>query len=391
MLFIEKMQSQLEKKDNLKLILEKRKNIKLLDDLTKQEEERFLFLLKKVNDSAEKAAKYLYDHMDLWYSLGLVDEFSDEFNCEYYTYGGPLEVRENFYAFFDEIVMDPKTFEFNILELKNIMEIKLENNKPIFYIPPKKKKERKGWIKRNEYKRFPLEKLIIEWGTLFLIYNLHNLISKDEKIITFYEEKYENKIVRAVNNIIRALEYIIYETKKTYYLYSTKNIYSTKEKIEKELFVKNKLRLPTFDVLKRDNRYIKRLEADSSYNPFQDLKDLIEKLKILDFTKNNHEEIKLKTLINTKKIYDDIGTLREKLQNDFFKIINEVIQLDEELENDILKLIEIVTNPVLCGIENFIIGKNIKYYIKIELEEEEYDFWSLPQKYSYFYLAEIIN
>ena len=64
MLFIEKMQSQLEKKDNLKLILEKRKNIELLDDLTKQEEERFLFLLKKVNDSAEKAAKYLYDHMD---------------------------------------------------------------------------------------------------------------------------------------------------------------------------------------------------------------------------------------------------------------------------------------------------------------------------------------
>ena len=90
--------------------------------------------------------------------------------------------------------------------------------------------------------------------------------------------------------------------------------------------------------------------------------------------KNNHEEIKLKTLINTKKIYDDIGTLREKLQNDFFKIINEVIQLDETRKMILLKLIEIVTNPVLCGIENFIIGKNIKYYIKIELEEEEYDF-----------------
>lgn len=222
-----------------------------------EKEKELFFLLKKINDSAEKAAKYMYENIELWYGLG------SKSNSYFFE--------EEIYNLLDEIVINPETFKFNTEELTNILETKIDKDTSCIVTGIKKKKdnERNGYLQREKYRSDQLEKLIIEWGTAFFIYNLLILLQDYYIEVINSKEKYNFKLSEGIENIYEQLFKISNEADSMFYLYTSHIIENTQGRFEfseynfdeDEYYFDEKIKkLPTFEILREDNKYIQWLK-----------------------------------------------------------------------------------------------------------------------------------
>lgn len=269
--FIEKMQKRM---GNKKEKTPKRIKKELLFLIHKIKEREFLFLLKKINDSAEKAANYVHKEIETQYTLRFLEEIlfiqrneweiiqRDEWE-EFFT-----KMIRYFCKLFDQIIIDPKTFEFNV-EILDVFKLRLADD--IFIMS---NYSQNIWYKKNGYKRkeyykdYPFELLIIELGTVFLINNLYILIKEDLYDIELKMKHGNNDelILRkqVINNIKDFFECILDETSSDYYLYYMPHVVPLENRIESAVNYYGAKKLPNFKILDDNNVYIQMLKNKRS-------------------------------------------------------------------------------------------------------------------------------
>lgn len=397
MLFIERMQEKLGKielsPEKLKKVLKEKRERELLSLIHRTQENEFLLLLKKINDSAEKTAKYLYDNMDSWYDLALFKEnYLDEETLN-------KETLKNFCKLFDEIVIDPKTFEYNIEKLDEIIgKIKIKRSK--FYIHEvieKNDDEKYGVIKRKEYKNSLLERMVIELGSSFLICNLYILILKEYKEIIDNKDIYDlflQKIIIRIENALSSNSFwnnIFYDYNTCLYynsnIYSFEDIFKYKVEDEELTNYKNNQECLFFKVLGYNNQYIKMIKNKNFIELIKELKTVkIEnnfdekkvKLESIIDLENNEEYYSLKNILDnfiseykhfTPRYSEIITPEKKEKMEKLFERFNEIFYRDDLW---IEKIIDEYYVKIECNME-YSKNKNI-YIAKIREFENDNQF-----------------
>lgn len=302
---------------------------------SREEKEKELFsLLKKINDSAEKAAKYMYENIELWYGLG------DNSNSYFFE--------EEIYNLLDEIVINPETFKFNTEELTNILETKIDKDTSCIVTGIKKKKddERNGYLQREKYRSDQLEKLIIEWGTAFFIYNLLILLQNDYTQLINSKEKYNFKFSEGIENIYDQLSKISKEADSMFYLYTSHRIENTLGRFEFSdyNFDEKIKKLPTFEILREDNKYIQWLKDKRFGVLIKELKSInIENIyKKINFPENEKNDKNV--ILNIEWHYGKFYIYSDELK----QCLTVLKILDEE---EIRKILRNVVNLNYCEIK----------------------------------------
>lgn len=236
-------------------------------------EKKLLLILKKVNISSKETAEYMYNILDEWYDIMERDYRNEIYSS--YTLGQTL----------DDIALDPVTFEFNDKEdLRLILKrqkfrdngCKIFNNELSF-------REKRSYNLKSKYGQSSLEYIIIHIGEFFLLHHLIKLIEQDINEIEKNPNEYDPNISLCIKHLYDGIKYIFYGMSSFFALYTGGKIEECNIRVSESSYghyypgspgCKYVKRLPGFDTLSDDNRYIKMLR-DKKYDELIEILDSI--------------------------------------------------------------------------------------------------------------------
>lgn len=228
-------------------------------------EKKLLLILKRVNTSAKETAEYIYDNLELWYDIGKNYENGKNYDlC----------------LMLDDIALDPQTFEFNDKEDLNLVLKRKKIKDPTNFFSSwtdRSYEEKRNYALKQQNQ--PLERIIISIGDNFLLYHLSKLLEKDVEEIEKNPAEYDPNISSDIVNLYKSISFIFHVIDGKYSLYDTKceDIYikigysTSGYSTFKDTYPGAK-RLPGFDTLPDDNKYIKMLR-DKEYDELIEILD----------------------------------------------------------------------------------------------------------------------
>lgn len=234
-------------------------------------EKKLLLILKKVHISSKETAEYMYNILDEWYDIMEKDYRRESYDS--YTLGKAL----------DDIALDPVTFEFNDKEdLRLILKRqKFRDDGRTFFKSELPFKEKRSYNLKSKYGQSSLEYIIIHIGEFFLLHHLIKLIEQDINEIEKNPNEYDPNISLCIKHLYNGIKYIFYGMSSFFALYTGGRIEEYSIRLTRSSYgqyypgssdYKYVKRLPGFDTLSDDNKYIKMLR-DKEYDELVEILD----------------------------------------------------------------------------------------------------------------------